>query len=224
MMTKNLINVNKPTIGVIDTGTSNIKSVYYALIESNAHVVEIKNSSDTKRTIQALVVPGIGSFGFVMQKLKKEQLDKFILDKINQGIPSFFICVGMQILFSKSYEFGSHSGLGYFKGEVKKISSKINEKLSRQVPFIGWNKLLKKKDCKILKNVSDKDFFYFTHSFFVEPKENDIISGKTNYEEFEYCSSISYKNVFATQFHPEKSGHSGLKIYQNFVNLIKSNT
>ena len=94
-MTKNLINVNKPTIGVIDTGTSNIKSVYYALIESNAHVVEIKNSSDTKRTIQALVVPGIGSFGFVMQKLKKEQLDKFILDKINQGIPSFFICVGI---------------------------------------------------------------------------------------------------------------------------------
>ena len=129
------------------------------MIESNAHVVEIKNSSDTKRTIQALVVPGIGSFGFVMQKLKKEQLDKFILDKINQGIPSFFICVGMQILFSKSYEFGSHSGLGYFKGEVKKISNKINEKLSRQVPFIGWNKLLKKKDCKILKNVSDKDFF-----------------------------------------------------------------
>ena len=100
--------IKKPVIGLLDTGTSNIKSVYYALIESNAEVVEIKNISDTNRNLHALIFPGIGNFSYVMQKLKEKKLDKFILEKIDLGLPSFFICVGMQILFSKSFEFGIH--------------------------------------------------------------------------------------------------------------------
>ena len=209
-------NEKKPTIALIDTGTSNIKSVYYALSECNGNVTNISKPSEAKKKIDAMVVPGIGSFNFVMNKLKKEKLDELIIEKINQKVPSLFICVGMQILFSKSYEFGSHKGLEIFQGEVKKISNK--EK--RKVPFIGWNKLNQNKKCKILNGITDNEFFYFTHSYFVDPENKNIISTTTNYNDFTYCSSISHKNIFATQFHPEKSGNSGLKIYKNFLEMV----
>ena len=173
-----------------------------------------------KKKIDAMVVPGIGNFGFVMNKLRKEKLDNFISDKLDSQIPSLFICVGMQILFSKSYEFGSHKGLEIFKGEVKKIDNMQNSGKKRIVPFIGWNRLIKNKKCQVLDGISKNDFFYFTHSFFIDPHEINIISSTTNYKNFTYCSSVSYKNIFATQFHPEKSGVSGLKIYKNFIGLI----
>ena len=210
----------KPKIGLIDTGTSNIKSVYYALIESGADIEEIKKYNESKKNINALVIPGIGNFGFVMKKLKDQKLDKLIIEKIDEGLPCLFICVGMQILFSKSFELGIHQGLNVFEGEVKKISKKINENSFRKIPFIGWNKIKIKKNCVVLKNLIDNDFFYFTHSYFVKPINKEIISSTTNYNGFEYCSTVSYKNIFATQFHPEKSGNSGLKIYKNFVELV----
>jgi len=208
-----------PRIGLIDTSTSNIKSVFYALKEFNCDVVEIKNFKD-QTNIDAMVVPGIGSFDFVMKKLKQNKLDHLIYKSIEKGIPSLFICVGMQILFSESYEFGKHKGLNIFKGKVKKIKKLNNKKDTRKIPFIGWNKLIVKKKCKILKNIKNNEFFYFTHSYYAEPKDKKIISTKTNYHDFKYCSSVSSDNIFATQFHPEKSGHSGLKIYKDFVNLV----
>lgn len=210
----------KPNIGLIDTGTSNIRSVYYALKESGAEIKEINRYRDSKVDLNGLIIPGIGNFSFVMNKLKDERLDKFIFEKIDLGIPCLFICVGMQILFSQSFEFGIHQGLNILEGEVKKISKKNNEKFIRKVPFIGWNKIEIKKNCEILKNLNNEDFFYFTHSYFVKPTNKLIVSATTNYYDFEYCSSISYKNIFATQFHPEKSGNSGLKIYKNFVGLV----
>ena len=210
----------KPSIALIDTGTSNIKSVYYALIESNAEVLQIKKPSDINKKIDAIVVPGIGSFNYVVNKLKDESLDKFISEKIHLEIPSLFICVGMQILFAKSYDFGIHKGLEFFQGEVKKIDRKKDVSEKRKIPFIGWNKLMINKKCQILEGISENDFFYFTHSYYVDPVNKDIISTTTNYNNFSYCSSISHKNIFATQFHPEKSGASGLKIYKNFIRLI----
>ena len=179
----------KPLIALIDTGTSNIKSVYYALTESNAEVLQIKKPSDLNKKIDAMVVPGIGSFNYVMRKLKSENLDKFISEKINSQIPSLFICVGMQILFAKSYEFGIHKGLEFFDGEVKKINEKIGSEDKRKIPFIGWNKLIINKKCKVLEGISENDFFYFTHSFYVDPLNKDIISTTTNYDNFSYCSS-----------------------------------
>ena len=210
----------KPLIALIDTGTSNIKSVYYALTESNAEVLQIKKPSDLNKKIDAMVVPGIGSFNYVMRKLKSENLDKFISEKINSQIPSLFICVGMQISFDKRNEYAIHKCLELFENEVKKINEKIGSEDKRKIPFIGWNKLIINKKCKVLEGISENDFFYFTHSFYVDPLNKDIISTTTNYDNFSYCSSVSHKNVFATQFHPEKSGVSGLKIYQNFIRLI----
>ncbi len=202
----------KPSIGLIDTGTSNIRSVNYALNEFNVEVKYIKES--TEKNMDAIVVPGIGSFEHVMNKLKKEKLDKLIIEKI-QKIPSLFICVGMQILFTESFEFGKHLGLNLFKGKVKKIDEK-----KRKAPFIGWNQVNLQKKCEIFQDIKKNEFFYFTHSYYVIPEDKQIISSETNYLDFKYCSSISKDNIFATQFHPEKSGKEGLKIYKNFINLI----
>jgi glutamine amidotransferase len=210
----------KPIVGLVDTGTSNIKSVTYALYENNAKVLQISNFRKNEK-IDALVVPGIGSFGYVMERLKKENLDQFILEKVNKKIPSLFICVGMQVLFSESCEFGVHKGLNIFKGKVKEINRFDNKsQKKRNIPFIGWNKIIKKKNCKILNNIKDEEFFYFTHSYYVEPEKKEIISTYADYLNFTYCSSLSKDNIFATQFHPEKSGNHGLKIYKNFLELI----
>ncbi len=209
----------KPIIGIVDTGTSNIRSVFYALKESGAEIKQIQNSQEYSH-IDGLVVPGIGSFGYVMERLKMNKLDKIILDTLDKKKPSFFICVGMQILFTESDELGKNYGLKIFEGRVSKFK---NEKIEDQLikaPFIGWNKLSKKNNCQILKDIKIDNFFYFTHSYFVTPTNKNIISSTTNYLNFEYCSSISQDKIFATQFHPEKSGEEGVQIYKNFVNLL----
>jgi len=211
----------KSKIGIIDTGTSNIRSVFYALQENNVDVVQISNFKEYNKNIDALVVPGIGSFSFVMEKLQKENLDKIILEELFKNKPSMFICVGMQILFSSSNEFGVNKGLNFFKGEVKKISEKNSSgKKIRKIPIIGWNKIKKENNCKVLDVSKFDGFYYFTHSYFVDPIDKSIISSTANYEDFRYCSSVSKDNVFASQFHPEKSGKDGLKIYKNFLKLI----
>ena len=207
----------KKKVGLIDTGTSNIKSVLYALKLFDTEVITV--DSYVNKKIDLMVVPGIGSFKAVMEKLKERNLDKFIIEKVSSNIPSLFICVGMQILFTKSYEFGVTHGLNILKGEVLKIPSKFNEK-KLNIPFIGWNKINYKKNCSVFKNMDKDDFFYFTHSFYVKPKNEKIISSNANYFDFTYCSTISLDNVYACQFHPEKSGKAGLVIYENFIDLI----
>mgnify|MGYP003706905315 FL=1 len=168
-----------------------------------------------------MIVPGIGNFSFVMEKLKQNSLDKLILEKVDKNIPSLFICVGMQILFTKSFEFGEHEGLNIFNGTVKKIPEKDEKKRKiRRVPNIGWNKIDIVKDDTIFKNIEQNSFFYFTHSYYVVPSENNIISSTSDYLDFKYCSSVSEKNIYATQFHPEKSGKVGLEIYKNFLDLV----
>ena len=211
----------KLKIGIIDTGTSNIKSVFYALQENNVDVVQISNFKEYNKNIDALIVPGIGSFSFVMEKLQKENLDKIILEVLVKNKPSMFICVGMQILFSSSNEFGFNKGLNFFEGEVKKISEEDSSgKKVRKIPIIGWNKIKKENNCKVLDIKNLNEFYYFTHSYFADPVDKSIISSTANYEDFRYCSSISKGNVFAFQFHPEKSGKNGLKIYKNFLKQI----
>lgn len=209
-----------PTVGIIDTKTSNIKSVYYATSLQNVEVKYITSLEDTQN-IDAMIVPGIGNFSFVMNQLKKNNLDKYICEKIYKDIPSLFICVGMQILFTKSYEFGEHDGLNIFEGEVKKIdmNDKDGNKI-RNIPMIGWNNLDLKNNCQIFNNIKNESFFYFTHSYYCEPENKGIITSTSNYLDFNYCSSVSKKNIFATQFHPEKSGEVGLRVYKNFVKII----
>ena len=125
----------KPLVGILDTKTSNIKSVYYALGLQNVDINYVSSYKDSKK-IDAMIVPGIGNFSYVMEKLKENNLDKYILEKVHENIPSLFICVGLQILFTKSFEFGEHNGLNIFKGSVKKIHDcdKSGKKI-RNVPL-----------------------------------------------------------------------------------------
>jgi glutamine amidotransferase len=207
----------KIIVGIVDTGTSNIKSVRYALEKVNVKAVEIKEFDNTK--IDAMVVPGVGSFKNVMERLKKKKLDKFILQKISNKLPSLFICIGMQILFSKSYEFGETKGLDIIKGTVNKFLKKDNNNKIK-IPFIGWNTIRIQKFCPIFKSIQNNSFCYFTHSYYVKPDDEQIVSSSSCNYDFEYTASISIDNIMATQFHPEKSGAQGIKMFKNFINNV----
>ena len=167
-------------VGLVDTGTSNIKSVFYALKLFDTEIINIESDSNDK--IDYMVVPGIGSFKTVMKKLKEKKLDNFIKKNIASNIPSLFICVGMQILFSKSYEFGETSGLDILKGSVIKIPNDFkNEKLN--VPFIGWNKLNYKKIVMYFRRLKKKIFLFY--SFILRSLKTKNCFTSTNYFGFE---------------------------------------
>jgi glutamine amidotransferase len=191
-------------IGIVDYGLGNIQSIANALtflgfkhiITSNAELLE---SSD------GIILPGVGSFKVAMKNIKKKKLDFIIKDLIEGNKPCIATCLGMQLLFEKSLEFGESEGLGILRGEVKKLHN-IN---------IGWNKLeMNTKKNQILFN---QKFFYFIHSFYVDSDTNYAHS-YSFLDDFKFCSSINYKNTLATQFHLEKSGKSGLDIIQGFFN------
>ena len=151
--------MKKPLVGIIDTKTSNIKSVFYALSLQDVDIKYIADGNSSS-AIDAMIVPGIGNFSFVMDKLRENKLDKYISNNISKKIPSLFICVGMQILFTKSFELGEHNGLNIFEGEVMKIKENDNNgKKVRNVPAIGWNKIEYTKECKGYKDIDNESFY-----------------------------------------------------------------
>ena len=166
---------------------------------------------------KAAILPGVGAFGEAMDHLKELKLDKCIKDFISTGKPFIGICLGMQLLFSESEEFGKHKGLSIVDGQVKKFDYKKDSINKYPVPHIGWNKILKNGigwDNTLLKENSNEDFMYFVHSYYVIPVDATISIAWTDYGDFKFCSALSLGNVFASQFHPEKSGRTGLKIYK----------
>lgn len=208
-------------IAIIDYQLSNLFSVKHALdylgIES-----EITSSNETISKSDAAIIPGVGAFGDAMNNLKKNNLIEVIKNHVKLKKPFMGVCLGMQLLFSESEEFGKHQGLGFFKGKVKKFEG--NKKLIK-VPQIGWNQILKPRKTKNLwynspiKNITPGEFMYFVHSYFVLPEDQNIILTETVYEDIKYCSAVIKDSIFATQFHPEKSGKEGIKIYKEWLNL-----
>ena len=179
---------------------------------------EIINNAD------ALILPGVGSFGEAMKNLHELDIVETIKENIASSKPFLGICLGFQLLFSESEEFGNTKGLDIFKGRVKKFNYKNKGYSKTKIPQIGWNNILpydnKKWNNSFLSGIRFSEYMYFIHSFFVECNELNIILTTTEYEGFEYCSSIESKNLFASQFHPEKSAVEGLKIYYNFAKII----
>jgi glutamine amidotransferase len=166
--------------------------------------------------IDGLIFPGVGSYNFVMEILKRKKIDKFIFEFLkNNNKPSLFICLGMQLLFSYSDEVKRSEELNIFAGSTTLIHS--NEK--RRVPIIGWNTINQKNKSNIFFDIKKTDTFYFTHLFYVSLQNKEIISSESEYYGFKYYSSIVYKNIYGLQFHPEKSSALGLKIYENFRKL-----
>jgi glutamine amidotransferase len=207
-------------IAIIDYNLGNLYSVQNALTYLG---LRSTITSDPKELLSSYsaILPGVGAFGEAMNHLEKMDLIHPIKDFISSGRPFFGICLGLQLLFSVSYEFGVHKGLGLIEGEVIKF---LNPSKETKVPQIGWNKINipQNKTWKNtpLENIADGTFMYFVHSFYVKPTKEDLIITTTNYDGLEYCSGIYMNNIFATQFHPEKSGEIGLNIYRDYFNKI----
>jgi imidazole glycerol-phosphate synthase subunit HisH len=205
-------------ISIIDFRGGNLYSVIQACKEVGG-TAKITNDYEEILNSDGLILPGVGSFPSAMKILKEKNLIKPIKDFVSSGKPFFGICLGFQLLFSKSEEFENCDGLGLIDGEVLKFKN-INNTI--KVPHIGWNKIYSDRNWSNtpLKNIKQKEHMYFVHSYFVKPKNvNDSLS-MTEYEGSEYCSSILKNNIFATQFHPEKSGKFGLSIYKNWINKL----
>jgi glutamine amidotransferase len=197
-------------IAIIDYGAGNIFSVANAFKKLNIEI-ELTNDRDTILSADKVVLPGVGSFADAMANIKKYNLTNTIYDVIDKEKPFLGICVGLQMCFSSSEE-GNVAGLGIFPGEIKKFPINICKK----VPQIGWNDI-STTNSPIFEGITDH-FFYFVHSYYLEAKNRENVSATANYG-LDFDCAYSYKNVHLTQFHPEKSGKTGLKLLENFINI-----
>ncbi|MDR0401755.1 MAG: imidazole glycerol phosphate synthase subunit HisH [Endomicrobium sp.] len=206
-------------IAVIDYGFGNIKSVVNALnyCGVNAFVVD---SPLKIFNFMGIILPGVGSFGPASDFLRLNGFHDAINDYVNLGRMIYGICLGFQLFFTKSYENGNKEGLGLISGEVKKFE--FRNKLLK-IPHIGWNNINIKSNLyanKMFFSINNSEKFYFVHSYYAVPNDFLYISSICEYG-LEFCSSITYKNIWGSQFHPEKSGKVGLKILSNFINEVK---
>ena len=179
---------------------------------------KITSNKNTIMDSKVAILPGVGAFGEAMKHLKEHKLDETILEFVESGKPFLGICLGLQLLFEHGEEFGSHNGLGLLKGSVKKFKKQTHNNIKYPVPQIGWNKITKYNqdwNNSLLSGNEDGDLCIFVHSYYVLPENKNIIISTTKYGEIEYCSSVMKDNIFACQYHPEKSGEFGLRIYKN---------
>jgi imidazole glycerol-phosphate synthase subunit HisH len=203
-------------VAIIDYKMSNLFSVQAACQKVGLSSVITTNKNEILDA-KIAILPGVGAFGEAMKYLGDLKLDETIFQFVDSGKPFVGICLGLQLLFESSEEFGNYSGLGLVKGKVRKFQFYSNNSVKYPVPQIGWNKI-KQMDVSwtdsLLCNNINNDFMYFVHSYYVEPEDEHVILTTTTYGNQEYCSSVQHNNIFASQFHPEKSGEIGLKIYQ----------
>jgi glutamine amidotransferase len=202
-------------IALLDYGSGNLRSVHKALLKVGAKV-RIVRSPKEMADARAVVLPGVGAFDDCIHALENQALLEASRQFIQSGRPFLGICVGYQALFEKSEEFNScAAGLGVFQGKVVRFS----QNSSFKIPQIGWNQLeIARPECPLFRGVSTGDYVYFVHSFFPCPTDRSIIATRTTYGET-FASAIWRDNVFATQFHPEKSQKVGLQLLRNFVEL-----
>lgn len=209
---------SKRVIALIDYGSGNLRSVHRALLHVGAEV-QVVDRPEPVRTARAVVLPGVGAFDDCLNALRGRELLEACRAAIDSGKPFLGICVGYQALFEKSEEFNSCApGLGLFRGKVVRFQ----EKPGLKIPQIGWNRLrLLRPECPIYRDIPDGSYVYFVHSFYPVPADPSIAATQTAYGQ-EFTSSVWKDNVFATQFHPEKSQKVGLKILRNFAEIAKS--
>ena len=203
-------------LALIDYGSGNLRSAEKALARVGAAVHIVTRSADVLAA-DAVVLPGVGAFGDCVKNLKQLGLDVAIRQFIQTGKPFLGICVGLQMLFESGAESPGVAGLGVLPGTVPRF---IGSGL--KVPHMGWNRLhIRQSACPLFAGIADGSFVYFVHSYYGAPRQSDVIAATTEYG-VEFASVIWSGNVFATQFHPEKSQAVGLKMLENFVKLQKS--
>ncbi len=200
-------------IAIIDYEMGNLRSVQKGF-ERVGHSAIVTSDPQKIAAATKVVLPGVGAFQDAMAALKRRQLVQPICDQVEQGKPFLGICLGLQLLFEISYENGEHEGLGLLPGKVTRFELPNNYK----VPHMGWNQVSIRRTAPILTNIPSDSFFYFVHSYYVVPTDSSCVALETDYGH-PFCSMIWHDNLFATQFHPEKSQRQGLQILQNFAEL-----
>jgi len=205
-------------IAVVDYGMGNLRSVQKALEKVGANAV-VTSDAAVIADSAGMVLPGVGAFADCMKNLDRFRLVGPIIDFIGTGRPFFGICLGLQLLFTEGFEFGRHEGLGIVKGSVGRFSGPPFEGADRlKIPHMGWNRVSWNTNEPPFDAVDDNDYFYFVHSFYVVLDNPDTAAGTTDYG-VRFVSALKTGNVFATQFHPEKSQQKGLSILKSFKTM-----
>lgn len=210
-------------VAIIDYRMGNLHSVKAACEKVGLTAVITSDHSEILDS-KAAILPGVGAFGEAIAHIKNSNLDNCIYSFIESGRPFIGICLGLQLLFEKSEEFGNNTGLKIIKGKIKKFNNYKFNNIKYPVPQVGWNKVEQANipwENTLLSKVNYDDYMYFVHSYYIVPENKNIILSTTKYGNHNFCSAIQKKNIFATQYHPEKSGPAGLKIYEKLKEMIK---
>ena len=199
-------------LAIINYEMGNLKSISSGLKKVGA-TIQITKDPEIIRKSDGIVIPGVGAFGDAMQNLTP--VKQLITEEVEAGKPFLGVCLGFQLIFDDSTEFGIYEGFGLLKGHVIKLPETII------TPHIGWNQIIiRNPDNPLVKGVPNKSYVYFVHSFYPEPENSDIIIAETHYG-LDFASIVGKDNIFATQFHPEKSSKVGLQILKNFLEFVK---
>lgn len=216
--------MNAPTIAVVDFGVGNLYSVKRAC-EIAGTTVRVTHDKDEILRAAGVILPGVGAFGDAMENLNRLDLVSVLRDVSASGKPLMGVCLGIQLLMRESFEFGTHKGLGVFDGDVVCFDKPMENGRPLKVPQTCWNKIFKTKNNpegsrSPLSGIKDGEFMYFVHSYYVRPADESITQTMTRYGQVEFCSSLQRSNVFACQFHPERSGPAGLALYKGFAKMV----
>ena len=196
-------------IAIIDYGAGNLRSVANAITRLG-YQTKITGNPDEVLAAGAVILPGVGAAADTVSSLKKAGMDKIIRQLVAENRPLFAVCVGMQVLLTGTEEGGWNLCLGIMPGRVRKLPP------GRKIPHMGWNQVKQRRDHPVFEGIPDEANFYFVHSYHAAPDDTSIIAGTTDYGT-EFCSMLIKDNLIATQFHPEKSGEHGLRMYDNFL-------
>ena len=196
-------------VAIIDYGVGNLRSVEKAFATTGCEA-SISSDESFLRSAERLVLPGVGAFAACMKALEERGFDRLVRERAAAGTPLLGVCVGMQMLFEESEEFGSTRGLALLQGRVRKFESEL------VVPQVGWNRIHQKRPQALFEGIANGSFCYFVHSFYCEPADDSVVAGETEYGR-RYASVVAQRNVFGVQFHPEKSQLVGLRMLKNFA-------
>jgi len=197
-------------VAIIDYGVGNLRSVEKAFAAAGCLAL-VSERESVLRAAERLVLPGVGAFAACMEALKARGFDQLVRERVEAGTPLLGVCVGMQMLFEESEEFGIHAGLGFLRGRVRRFE----EGLAR-IPHIGWNEVSQTAGHPLWRGIEERSHFYFVHSYYCAPDNAEDVIGETEYG-ITYASAVGHDNLCGVQFHPEKSQAAGLSVLRNFA-------
>jgi glutamine amidotransferase len=210
---------------IIDYESSNLFSVQQACRHVGVEAQISRNREDILGA-DGVILPGVGAFGDAMNNLTRLDLVEPIRDVIRAGVPFMGVCLGMQLLFTESEEFGNNKGLNIIEGRIRRFPTSSSSKERIRIPQISWNRIHEPVPDRWkqtpLSGLAEGEFMYFVHSYYADPDDKAHVLSSTNYDGITYCSSVQKTNVFATQFHPEKSAATGLLIYKNWAKALEN--